>query len=235
MKKRSPAEKFNLKLRMIHGIGRRKYLRKMDYCTGKEEIFKNIKKKDGEATFAELHGYLNKIMNWIIPSERTLKSYLSELIKEGYVNSTGQRWGKEAIYSLTDKGKELQADFDRYNAYFQGFVKKYYKVTPLLLGYHDKTPTGKKILDTYMTIHNPEEIQLILKALDFMAKKTGDHWVFMNECAKAQKLGLLWYCRTLVDPRFIGVKERFSVENLLQNKSSLSDFFKELIEFIETT
>jgi predicted transcriptional regulator len=235
MKKRSPEEKFNLKLRMIQGIGRRKYLRKMDHHTGKVEVYNNIKKNAGEATFTELYRYLNDIMNWVLPSKRTLRAYLSELIKEGYVNSTGQQWGKKAVYSLTEKGKDLQEDFDRYNAYLQAFLEKYYKVTPLLLGYHEKTPTGEKMLDTFMSIYDPEEIEIVLKASEFMARETGDKWAFYNECAKAQKLGLLWYCRSLVDPRFIGIKEKFSLEKLMQNDSAVSDFFKHLISFLETT
>lgn len=230
LRKRAPAERFYLDLKIIQAIGVPTVVNQITFRDRKLSSITQIKKEDGKADFDEIKWILKNLMKIVLPSEKTLRNHLGNLKKEGLIQSTGRRWGKKAVYNLTEKGKRLQWEYNRYIFYLQNFYRKWFKVTPLMLGYTE-TPKEKRVAETFMVITNPEEVAIIEKAEKYAISKHGNSLEFFNNCARMQKFGLLWYCMTLTDPRIAALKKKYPLEKLLQDEASKEGLFKELVEF----
>jgi DNA-binding PadR family transcriptional regulator len=228
--KRSKAERYNLDLKIIQVIGLTVYGDIMEYKDMKITR-ERLKDLDGEVTFNEIYDILKRMSPAPLPSERTLREHLKGLRDKKFIESTGRRWGKEAIYSLTEEGKQLFWNINRYRAYQQEFFTKWITKTPLIMAFTE-TPFWGRVAETFMVVTDTDEVSIIDKAEKHFISKNGNSLRFFENCALAQKMGLLFFCKSIVDPKFATLEES-TIEKLFEKDASMIELMHELLELSE--
>lgn len=193
-------------------IGTKKEVKMPEKGTG--EVITVMKENDGEASVDKILEFGRKVLiSKFHLSRATVYRYLKEFHEKRLIDYIGSKRVR-----ITEDGKQMVLFMDDVNLALRNF--DLYPNLPATIIFRG-TPE-KPAVSCHLKIEEPNDAKIVLRAYEKFGKS--DRLEFLRGVAGAQRMGLLLYCRRLIDPQVQELYKELEGKEFVTKILQLFDF-----------